>query len=300
MDQEILNRYACFPRHTLSLSYNQFSNSALGNGVSVAYSLAPYFVISNQLSLFPFLSIGLMASSYPYDAVTNPGNKLYSLPVNGYLNAGGGVRWQFSNQLAFQATATFHHVSNGGWHDPNVGLNWATLGGGVEYSVGGLSLKKLTRELDQNRKMNVLRMDLEVFGLIRSGLIQNELVTQPVAGLEILLSQQTRRIHAWTLSLEFYQDQFLQNQQANKKLPSQGLRLGAMTGHEFFFNKFIFSQQLGIYLAGRNDSELLYHRWGLQYQFLTRWRVGINLRAYRAVAEFTDVRLSYTIFKKTN
>jgi hypothetical protein len=62
--------------------------------------------------------------------------------------------------------------------------------------------------------------------------------------------------------------------------------------------RFIFSQQIGIYLLGQYNNDLVYHRWGLQYYFLPRWSVGVNLKAHKQVADFTDVRVVYRVWKR--
>ncbi len=297
-DQEVLNMYGCFPRHMLAFSYYNFNNGALGKGISLSYSLSPYFVLTRYVSLYPSISIGGIALSNPFDPIKNAGNKLYSLSISAYVALGGGMRVQFSDYWAMHVIAEYNHVSNGGWHDPNNGVNWPTLGIGVEYSPKGLHLKRLYKESLSTEKFKVKRMDMTIFGLIRSGTIQNTEVNLPVLGGEALVSKQMSRIHAWTLSTEFYQDQLLQKLLLAGNIFSDGLRIGALAGHEFLLGKFIFSQQVGVYLVGRNGVEPLYHRWGLQYNLLPKWRIGVNLRAYKAVAEFTDVRLTYTIFKK--
>lgn len=297
-DQETFNKYACFPKQTVSFSYYNFDNALLGNGVVLAYTLAPHFLITKHASLFPSISVGGAVLSNPYSTTQNPGNKLYSLPISAYLALGGGFYFQFSSHWGFNTSVEFSHISNGGWKDPNNGLNWPQLNIGVEYSPKESSLKKLKREINKGEPFKTLRGDITVFGLIRSGLLQNSEINKPTLGIDLLLSKQIARIHAWTVGVELYQDQLVQKLLAANNISSNGIRSGALVGHEFLLNRFIFSQQLGVYLAGRYGAELLYHRWGLQYSLTTRFRVGVNLRAYKSVAEFTDLRLSYSFLEK--
>ncbi len=296
-DATTYNLFACYPRHSLSLTYQQFENKVLGGGFILNYSLSPYFALSNRISLYPAISVGISALSNPYCLNSNPNNKLYSLPVSAFLALGVGVRWQLTKQLAAQTAVAFNHVSNGGWKDPNNGVNWPVISVGVEYSPSQLTLEKRTR-IKSTERFRSLRVDAAIFGLLRSGIISSIERNKPVIGLQLLASKQTTRIHAWTIAFEFYQDQLLQEQLKSYSIASNGFRAGAMAGHEFLLGKFIFSQQLGVYLAGRNGAELLYHRWGCTYFLKDRWSVGVNLRAYKAVAEFTDLRVSYSLFKK--
>ncbi len=297
-DQEILNQYGCFPRQSLSVGFYDFDNSVYGRGINLVYSLEPHFMLNSSLSFYSKISVGGTSLSNPFSSANNPRNKAYSLPVSAYLGLGVGLRWQLSSQWGFQLTSQLHHVSNGGWHEPNNGLNWTTVALGLDYSPTGLELKRLKRIREKTESYRLLRMNIEIFGLVRGGSILGLDENGSVLGVNFTTSKQLNRLHAWTAAFELYQDQFVQKQQMSNMISSDGIRTGILAGHEFLLGKFIFSQQIGIYVAGRYGADLVYHRWGLQYYFLPRWRVGVNLRAYRQAAEFTDIRVAYLVWKK--
>lgn len=119
-----------------------------------------------------------------------------------------------------------------------------------------------------------------------------------IIGLNLTHSWQVSRIHAWTAAMEVYYDDYLSSTEKNNGFThGPGTRAGILAGHEFLLGKFIFSQQLGVYLTDSHRQDLIYHRWGLQYYFLPRWSAGFNLLVHRQTADFTDLRLSYTIYK---
>jgi hypothetical protein len=296
-DQQTINRYGCFPRHSLLIAYYDFDNPLFGKAMNVAYSLEPYLMLSNRLSFYPRISIGGAFLTNPADPIINPTNKSYSLPLSAYLSLGAGFRWQFSKQWATHLNADYNHVSNGAWSEPNLGLNWPTLSLGIEYSHKGMELKELKREKDKF-DYKAWRIDIEIFGLIKGGIVNNIEKYDPIIGLNFTASKRVNRLHAWTAAAEFYHDQLLQRQLASNSISSDGLRAGILVGHEFLLNKFIFSQQLGMYVAGQYDTDLFYQRWGLQYYFLPRWRIGVNLRARKHLADFTDIRVTYIIREK--
>jgi hypothetical protein len=78
-----------------------------------------------------------------------------------------------------------------------------------------------------------------------------------------------------------------------------GNKVSVALGNEFLLGKFLFSQQLGIYVykpykAGAD----LYQRYGLVYR-ITRWlSFGINLKAHGRKANFLDFRLGLSFNKK--
>lgn len=296
-DKQILDQYNCFPRQSLLIAFYDFDNSILGRGVNVAYSLEPHFMLNNSISFYPKVSIGAAILSNPADPITNPTNKSYSLPVSAYLALGVGLRWQLNSSWAVNLVAEYQHVSNGGLREPNLGINWPTAGLGVEYSPKGLALKKFDRTKESNEHHRTLRLQAGLIGVVKGGNIKDVRVYEAIVGVHFLASKQVSRLHAWTAAIEVYQDQFLVERLASESIQSNGIRSGLLVGHEFLMGKFVFSQQLGIYLLGQYNNDFVYHRWGLQYSFLPRWSVGVNLKAHKQVADFTDVRISYDLLK---
>lgn len=297
-DKQILDQYNCFPRQSLLLAFYDFDNSILGQGVNVAYALEPHFMMSSRLSFYPKVSIGAAILSNPSDPIKNPTNKSYSLPVSAYLALGVGLRWQVNRSWAVNLSTEYQHVSNGGLREPNRGINWPTVGLGVEYSPKGLRLQKYVRKKESSKSHRVLRFDLVLLGIIKGGNINEVRTYEPIVGMNFLASKQVSRLHAWTAAVEIYQDQFLIERLNSESIQSGGMRSGLLVGHEFLMGRFIFSQQIGIYLLGQYNNDLVYHRWGLQYSFLPRWGVGVNLKAHKQVADFTDVRVVYRLGKR--
>jgi hypothetical protein len=297
-DKQIANQYNCFPRHSLLIGYYNFDNTILGKGLNIAYSIEPHFMISQRLSFFPKASIGAALLSNPYDAETNPTNNSYSLPVSAYLSLGVGLRWQLSSFWAISLNGEYQHVSNGGLREPNKGINWPTVGLGVEFSPNRLELKKFNRSQENSVSFKRQRMEATLFGIMKGGNFNNDRKYYPIVGVNLAKSWQVSRLHAWTVATEFYHDVFLRERFEKEERQVDEYRGGTLVGHEFLLGKFIFSQQIGIYWLGRNNNDLLYHRWGLNYALSSRWSVGVNLRAHRQVADFTDVRLTYILRQK--
>ncbi len=293
-DKQILDQYNCFPRHSLLLAFYDFDNTILGRGANVAYSLEPHFVMTKGLSLYPKVSVGAAFLSNPNDRFKNPTNNSYSLPVNAYLALGAGMRWQFSPTWAINLNAEYQHNSNGGLREPNRGINWPTLGIGVEYSPKKMELKKFVRTAERPQQFKSRRVDVALLGVMKGGDFSGSRRYYPITGIQFTNSWQASRLHAWTVSTEFFHDQFMQERLNSMGVETSGYRGGLLAGHEFLLGRFIFSQQLGVYWLGQKNNDLMYHRWGLHYYFLPNWAVGINLRAHKQVADFTDVRVTYS------
>jgi hypothetical protein len=76
--------------------------------------------------------------------------------------------------------------------------------------------------------------------------------------------------------------------------------VGLLVGHEFLFNRMIFSQQLGVYVYKEVPGELInrvYHRWGINYKLSKRFMLGLNLNANLQKAFIFDGRLIYSMYR---
>ncbi len=294
-NREDFDLYGCLPRHSLQIAYYTLGKDFLGKGVNVSYAIEPHFMLNNSVSLYPKIAAGLGFLSNPYDSISNPSNRSYSLPVNVYISLGAGLRWQFSKHWAMNVNTEFQHISNGGLYKPNIGINSPTFGAGFEFSPKGLELRKHKRVKLNDQPLRSRRKDIQVFGVMKYGDFTGSGAFYPITGLNLTHSWQVNRIHAWTAAAEIYQDNYIkEHDSAGGISSSSGTRVGVLAGHEFLLGKFIFSQQIGIYLTDTYHKDLAYHRWGLQYYFVPGWSAGFNLLVHRATADFADLRLTYS------
>ena len=103
------------------------------------------------------------------------------------------------------------------------------------------------------------------------------------------------RINNLTLAAEVYHDENLNLAIKKDSLQASPVKAGIMAGHEFILGRFLFSQQLGIYVFDQTPYfDRLYHRWGVQYNISKNFGVGFKLKAHRQVAEFIDLRVVYS------
>jgi hypothetical protein len=74
---------------------------------------------------------------------------------------------------------------------------------------------------------------------------------------------------------------------------------GVLIGHEFLFNRCIFSQQLGYYFFNEMPSlvDYFYHRWGFNYKLSRHAMLGLNLNANLQKAYLIDLRLVFSLYK---
>jgi hypothetical protein len=147
------------------------------------------------------------------------------------------------------------------------------------------------RSTQRSWKGQPWRKDLGLYGVAKRVTNANGTGTRvPVGGVQLLASKQVGRINAITGAAELTLEGKLYD-----SLTTGATRAGLLAGHEFLLGRFIFSQQLAVYVYNsRPPAEWWYHRWGLSYRLARHVWLGFNLKAHKHVADFVDLRLAYS------
>jgi len=280
-----------------SISYVNFNNKILGEVINTAYFLEP---ILYKNSFFDFrlrAATGVSLGTNPYDKVKNPENNSYSSIINAHLSLGLRLNVNLNSNISIFGHATFNHFSNGNLKDPNLGVNFPTLGIGIDKH-----LQTSSKNSGTNLYSERFRFDITPFFSNKS-LPLNRESRFWVYGASVLTSYKFRKIDALTLGAEWFADESMRSAMDNN--PNESYkelshhRVGITLGHEFLFNKFIFSQQFGYYLFKEIPFVgITYHRWGLTYKVNKHIQFGTSLLANLQKANFLDCRFSYSFYRK--
>lgn len=295
-DGPIWNLCNCFPRKGLLLAFYDYDTRILGKSVTAAYFLEPAYLLSNKL-LFSFrTAAGLSYLTDPSHPVHNPTNQSYSTHLSGYLLAGVGLWFRLNDHWSLNGTVNYQHESNGGLKEPNKGINWPTAGLAVSYLPHPRPYFRGVRRKDKFWKGLPIRWDAGLFGVAKRVTDEHGKSRRlPIIGLTFQGSKQVGRINALTAGMEVFTDRALHFQLQRDSIESNATRAGLLLGHEFLLGKFIFSQRIGVYVY--NPTKLfddVYHRWGIHYRINQRLGIGFNLQAHRHVADFIDLRATWS------
>jgi hypothetical protein len=265
-----------------------------------AYFLEPEIRFGRKAGLHFRAAAGITWLSNPYDAEGNPENNSYSSPVSGYVALGIEPYLLVLPRWQLMLAGNYRHTSNGGFKLPNKGINWITGEVIICYFPGGKTdIKPVLQQYSQQPYKKYLRWDAFIFGSVRGVNDSVTIVRYGVAGIQAQVAKQTGRTHAFTLAVELLYDNADKQQMKMEDLSNSGIKSGAMLGHEFLWGKYIFSQQVGVYLFDPTPYyPPWYHRWGLYRIVNDKFTAGINLKAHKQVANFADLRLIYTFSKK--
>lgn len=295
-DAAMWNLCNCYPRKGLLLAYYDYDNAVLGKSYTAAYFLEPAYRLGRG-AFFSFRgAAGFSYLTSPYHEVHNPSNQSYSTTLSGYLLFGLGLWFRVSDRWWLNASVNYQHESNGGLRQPNKGINWPTAGVAVSYRPHPTPYYRGIRQKEKFWKDYSIRWDAGIFGIAKRAVDENgDSRRLPVVGFSFQGSKQVGAIHALTLGTEIYTDHALRLQLKLDTVKASPVRAGLLIGHEFLLGRFIFSQRLGVYVFDQTPYfDRLYHRWGIHYRVNERWGAGFNLQAHRHVADFIDLRFTYS------
>ena len=92
--------------------------------------------LSPRLSFDYEWNFGLSFGWKPYDAETNPDNRMMGSKINAYLNVDFLFRWRIMREVDLTAGVVLTHFSNGNTKYPNAGLNSIGARAGLTYNFG--------------------------------------------------------------------------------------------------------------------------------------------------------------------
>lgn len=292
--QKTWDQCHCFPHVGLVFSYFDYDNGIVGKSVTAASYLEPVFKINRSIHFTVRGALGFSYLTRPYDALSNPANQSYSLPVGGYLALGTGFHVRASDKLWFNMSAQYNHISNGGTKEPNKGLNYPTVAGGLHYYPKRPSLPFWSvRENEMSRQFS---FRAEMYGSSKN-ILPGEKKRYFIAGIQLSAGKQISLLNSLRLSAEWTLDYSLQERlRRNGSNTNHFHRAGVLLGHEFLMGKFLFSQHMGWYAYNPSGyNTLLYQRYSLLYKINSRWFTGVNLKAHGHIANFIDFRIGRNI-----
>ena len=286
-------------RKGFTFSFYDLGTSILGNGFIGSYFIEPVYRIGNK---FQFQFRGDMGAGYfsqPFDSVTNPLNNNYSLHITPYLHLSAGFGFRITKKLILEGNANFNHISNGNYKEPNAGLNWSTFSAALLYYPDNNRLPKYNKPPRYKWREQKAGLDVGLMYVPKQGYHRKWKTTRNyMAGMFVVGTKKISRISAFSAGGELYYNNFTDAPGVAAGNSKPATLASLYFGHEFLFNKIIFSQQYGRYITDYPAffKTATYHRWGLRYRIGNHLYAGFNMKVHKFTADFIDLRLQYKIF----
>jgi len=285
--QRAWNYCNCYTKNGASFSYVDFGNPAnLGHAINLAVYTEPYISFTHKLQFSFRGGAGLAYLDRTFNAFTNPHNTFYSRKLSFLLLVNLNAYYTLTPSLRASVTAQFAHISNGGARDPNWGINFPTLGVGLEYMLHPQPLKPRPHKPFTDRSIKIIT---HVFGGQRLLQANDGWPDQrrPIVGINTGAIKPLGRISGIGLGAELYYDgtSHLREVRDQRKYTDM---IGAVSiQHYFFFGKIIFGQQLAYQVTQLNPDvrNHFYQRFFLGYQLRQHWYGGVSLKSRGDVSE---------------
>jgi hypothetical protein len=297
---EVWDYCFCYPRTGFSFRYIDFGMPDLLGRSVVAYPyIEPFIGAGRTLSASIRFGLGPAWVSHVYDATTNPDNLFFSSHLSFLAMINATAHYRINDRFRVRLAANYNHISNGGFSEPNLGMNFPSVSVGSDYSFASNTFENRERPvgLVLYPKKNRLKILLGVSVKPPSPKYLD--TTFPVFSTGILYSRVTGRIFAVSAGAEYVNDLSLKELVILKNIRDEDgeladhNRFSTLAGIEWLFGRFTFSQHLGVYLyspvPARNP---VYQRYGLSFRVLDHLHVGVNIKAHAQNADFIEGRLA--------
>jgi len=284
----------CYSKLGFSFNYYNYSNpEQLGNSYNLILFAEPYFGFRRKLHTSLRAGMGLTYLNQVYDEDTNPENLFYSSPLSFILTVQLKLNYRINEFYNLFLSGNYNHISNGAISKPNKGMNFPTLGLGLEYFINPVKLerKEPAEELDKRKLCKYSRIFWNLRTIAETSEHPEKL--DVMIGLEGGITKRLSRINGLLTGLEFSYDGLFNEEIKRNDSEGSPFILSTHLGHYFIFGKFSFTQQFAWYTYKGypfNDQDF-FQRYAIYWQFGKLINCGFSLKTHGHVAEYMDVRM---------
>lgn len=290
---------SCYPRAGLSFFFISFDNpEILGNSYSLYGFIEPLIGAAGRVYGSVRFGIGPTYLDNVYDSIDNPLNKSYSSPLSFVVLLNAGINYRINEKFNICLFGSFNHISNGGIQHPNAGINYPTLGLGVDYRINPLPFEHRIKDRSLQLVPYKGRLDVSLFATGKSDISGEGRYL--VMGMLTSYTRVIGRISGLMLGMEFTAD-FADKHEMERKALENGTEtvdhkyIAALLGHDLLLGRFTFQIQVGAYLySPYKRRNAVYQRYGLSFYLYKSLYIGIDLKAHLYTADFLDMRLGYS------
>lgn len=286
----------CYSKVGFSFNYYNYSNpEQLGNSYNLILFAEPYLSYRRKLHSSLRAGLGLTYLDQVYDEVTNPENLFYSSQLSFILTVQLKLNYRINEFYNIYLSGSYNHISNGAISKPNKGMNFPTLGLGLEYFINPVKLerKKPAEELEKRKIGKYARIFWNLRTVPETS--QHPEKLDVMIGLEGCITKRLSRINGLLTGLEFSYDGLFSEEIKRGDLEGSPFILSTHLGHYFIFGKFSFTQQFAWYAYKCypfNDQDF-FQRYSIYWQFGKLINCGFSLKIHGHVAEYMDVRMGF-------
>lgn len=284
-----------YPVWGITFFYSSMGNrEVFGN----QFTLFPYFVShimgKGPLSLDGQMGLGIAYTTKKFDLQQNPLNIAIGSHLNIHFRTELMARLRFSPRNHLHLGIAFHHISNANLSEPNVGLNFASLGTGVWHAVG--SKQPVTHQAVPRHKAH-LSLEAMVSGGVKH---TRTFESFRYATASTSLGMKFRWCHRFAVGTgaDFFYDASVEDQMrrlGKPFLPHYAWMSGIHLAQEVIVGRTSFILQQGAYLGllQRLNGYKFYNRFLARHHLTDHFFANLSLKSHLVMLDFPELGLGF-------
>lgn len=295
--QKAVSQLNCYSYTGLAINYIDFGHPKIGSSVNAWFYFEPMFRYQHKLGFGLRSGIGISYLSTVYDEVSNPENKFFASHIAFMLVLDLKIKYKISRKTELNASICYNHISNGGFKQPNYGMNFPTLTLGVRYHFKPVDLQPIVKE-KLNPAKKVWKLKAELLTSIK---VQNktDIYDEKACfayGIAAFANKRLSKFSALNFGCEFIADGYVKEKIARAGLDSDYKRAAGFIGHDLIFGKVNFTINLGIYFYSPfKAKDPFYEKYNLQYTINKHLYTGVYMLAHGDAAEVMGLNVGFTL-----
>ncbi len=283
-----------YPSYGLSLFYSTLGNDeilgkelALNPFVRVNYISRPRFNLYNQLGL----GFSYVSKRFAFEETYL--NVAAGSHFNIHFNLRLGTAYNFSNKLALNLGISFDHFSNANTREPNLGINYVTLYGGLGYLIGN-SVVPENEELEEYVAANEYAVYANFGGKRARGFLEDYFATTSAT---FEWHRKVARIFHLGAGVDVFYDASIKSQLQNNGdayTTVNSFQSGIHISQTFVYNRLRLALQEGVYVLPNVISKKGFYNKGIvQYSITEHIAVRMAMKAHLYILDYPEIGLGY-------
>jgi hypothetical protein len=281
--------------------FNFQDPKVLGGEFDVTLFAEPILSYGEKYLLSVRGGAGLSYHTKIYDPVDNPSNQFFCTRISFPLYLNVRYKYRISDNIYLSLSGCYNHISNGGFKQPNYGMNFPTLALGLEYFDRPIPVLKNTFSSDQKVTKPGIFLILQAlsgYKVIDKTDIYPEKATFAY-GFHARAAKQIKTYYSLNVGAEIIFDGYIKETVRRENSNVDFKRFALTAGQDFILGKVIFTQYLGFYIYSPYKAKnTVYQKYELAYIIHKNIMAGVYLKAHTSDAELMGFSLNCLLFKK--
>ncbi len=278
----------------------RFQYASLGNPevLGELWALYPYFQIPiyerEKLEFNTEIGLGYCRVNQKFDLEDNFLNVAVGSYGNFHFNARFNLTYRISDRIHLGTSLSLDHFSNGNTSEPNLGINFLNVLGGLSYRIGD-ERERLSTELKPHEKTVERELAFALGGKHSRALASTYYLTNSVS-FE-MRKKYFRALHLG-VGADLFVDRSVEDQLQKQERGFQGsdqYQTGIHISQTLVYNRISISLQEGIYLGLTEQVEkyTIYNRGIFKYRVTDHFSARLTMKSHLHILDYPEIGIGW-------